>query len=96
MFQMKSLTSSKSHQVREKCTYLHRLLWTPNAIITNLLVYRTSTANSSEIAYLEGATARRLSEIKERERALEKLRTEYESGVAEIEELKEAQRRMET
>ena len=42
------------------------------------------------IAYLEGVTARRLSEIKERERELEKLRTEYESNIAKIEELKEA------
>ena len=93
---MKPSTSSKVRQVRGRRTYLHKLLWTPTAIITNLLLYRTSTTNGSEIAYLEGVTARRSSEIKERGRELEKLRTEYESGVAEIEELKEAQRRMET
>ena len=48
------------------------------------------------IAYLEGVTAQRSSEIKQRERELEKLRTENESDVAEIEKLKEALGRMET
>ena len=48
------------------------------------------------IAFLEGKTAQRSSEIELRERELEKLRTENESDLAEIEELKEALGKMET
>ena len=49
-----------------------------------------------EIAYREGVAAGRLSEINNREKELERLRTEYQNDLAKIEELKNAKQRMDT
>ena len=49
-----------------------------------------------KIAYREGVAAARLSEIQNREKELERLRTEYQNDLAKIEELKNARGRMDT